>query len=670
MRGKRGGAGEEIFLSLSFCIISFGTACRERRTGRALGGPENCVTLKKRLNLDFKKKERDVFFLLIIFFPTRFFEGAKDFDASERARRRSARADRHSDYLRVRRAPPPGASRAGRGGKGTSIKKRGGRKDAKFGDRSNRVPQNGRRRRRPRSLSLTLTTAPASLPNQPTNQKNQPTNQKKQPTKKTNQPTNQAYGPGGLGVIAVSGVPGLGPARARLLPLAQRLASLPPRRRRELEDPASRFNFGWSHGKESLSDGRADVRKGSFYANPLLPEGKESPLDGTGTGADGGGEEEEGGDTAAASAAAAAAAALARFPGVCRPNVWPRDPSVLPELRPAFRETGRILADVAIAVAGACDAMLAAKQRRESEGGEGGGKGGGNGDGNSSAKEASSAETTTTTTTLRSLIESGDAAKGRLLYYYPPGQRNDSLSGGIDEEEEEGAEGGGGAAAAVEREEQGEEEGDEGEEDEEEEEEDRWGGWHVDSGALTALVRAMFLDERGAEVEDPGPGSGAGLYVRPRRGWRHRRSSGGELEPPEASNDEEQRQALPAAVRVSIPDGCVAVQAGEAAQVFSGGAIVATPHCVRGVGCGGAKKSKKSKGSSAGNSGVSRATFALFMQPRWDAPLEPCHQTAAAGGGSLLPPFAHSPESVGVARWRPGDTFGDFTERTFDAYYK
>ena len=93
------------------------------------------------------------------------------------------------------------------------------------------MPQNGRRRRRPRSLSLTLTTAPASLPNQPTNQKNQPTNQKKQPTKKTNQPTNQAYGPGGLGVIAVSGVPGLGPARARLLPLAQRLASLPPRRR-------------------------------------------------------------------------------------------------------------------------------------------------------------------------------------------------------------------------------------------------------------------------------------------------------------------------------------------------------------------------------------------------------------------------------------------------------
>ena len=115
------------------------------------------------------------------------------------------------------------------------------------------------------------------------------------------------------------------------------------------------------------------------------------------------------------------------------------------------------------------------------------------------------------------------------------------------------------------------------------------------------------------------------------------------------------------------------MQAGEAAQVFSGGAIVATPHCVRGV--GGAKK--KSKGASGGGSGsgsgeVSRATFALFMQPRWDAPLEPCHAGRGGGGeedGSLPLP-AHSPESVGVARWRPGDTFGDFTERTFDAYYK
>ena len=346
---------------------------------------------------------------------------------------------------------------------------------------------------------------------------------------------------------------------------------------------------------------------------------------------------------------------------------------MLPELRPAFRETGRILADVAIAVAGACDAMLAAKRRRETEADTEGGEGEGGKEG-SSAKEAAATTTTTTTTkaattteaattttteaatiTLRSLIESGEAAKGRLLYYYPRGQRNASSCGGGGEEE--------GAAedAAASASESGEEQGGD------EEEEDSWCGWHVDSGALTALVRAMFLDPQDREVEDPGPGSGAGLYVRPRRGWRHRRSStcGGEIET-DASEDGEQQEEAPA-VRVSIPEGCVAVQAGEAAQVFSGGSIVATPHCVRGIG-------KKTETSRSESNTVSRATFALFMQPRWDAPLEPSRVVFVGGGGGEKGggerELLHSPASVGVARWRPGDTFGDFTERTFDAYYK
>ena len=370
----------------------------------------------------------------------------------------------------------------------------------------------------------------------------------------------------------------------------------------------------------------------------MLPEGKESPLDGA----------IEGGRDAAA------AAALTRFPGVCRPNVWPRDPAVLSDLRPAFREAGRILADVAVAVAGACDAMLAAKQRREAAEAAGmetrGGGGGGN-DGDGSANEEATTKTKAAPT-LRSLIESGDAAKGRLLYYYPPGQRSTSACGGGDDAKERG-----GGAAAEDATAAPSTSGERREEDhrneEEREEEDGWCGWHVDSGALTALVRAMFLDPRGNEVEDPGPGSGAGLYVRPRRGWRHRRRSsstcgggggggGGEVEQ-EASadggDDDDYGQRAPA-VRVSIPEGCVAVQAGEAAQVFSGGSIVATPHCVRGV----AKKSKTSSGE--GEEGTSRATFALFMQPRWDAPLEP------SCGGKERGRLLHSPESVGVARWR------------------
>jgi len=82
--------------------------------------------------------------------------------------------------------------------------------------------------------------------------------------------------------------------------------------------------------------------------------------------------------------------------------------------------------------------------------------------------------------------------------------------------------------------------------------------------------------------------------------------------------------------------------------VASGGRIVATPHCVRaprgGTGADGARRR------------AARATFALFLQPRWDAP--------------LAPPPGVSPAAVGVARWRAGDTFGAFSERTVDAYYE
>lgn len=305
--------------------------------------------------------------------------------------------------------------------------------------------------------------------------------------------------------------------------------------------------------------------------------------------------------------------------------------------------------------------MLEAKRREAAGGGEAGkGKDDDDGDDAKEATTTTKATTTSTstTTTLRSLIESGDAAKGRLLYYYPPGQRNTSFCGeeGEGEEEKAAVAAASASAAPSENENENEEEVEEEEEEEVEEQEDNWCGWHVDSGALTALVRAMFLDAEGREVE-PDPGSGAGLYIRPRRGWkgsdlRRRSSSAAGETGPEAFNNEEKEddsEEAPA-VRVSIPEGCVAVQAGEAAQVFSGGAIVAAPHCVRGI-----KKSKSNKENNA----ISRSTFALFMQPRWDAPLEPS-----------VAPVRLSLESVGVARWRPGDTFGDFTERTFDAYYK
>lgn len=63
------------------------------------------------------------------------------------------------------------------------------------------------------------------------------------------------------------------PPRAAAIPTTERLRrwaqALPAEALQRCEDPLSRYNFGWSHGKESLASGSPDVNKGSFYANPL-----------------------------------------------------------------------------------------------------------------------------------------------------------------------------------------------------------------------------------------------------------------------------------------------------------------------------------------------------------------------------------------------------------------
>jgi len=78
----------------------------------------------------------------------------------------------------------------------------------------------------------------------------------------------QGFGPDGLGIVTVSGVPDFPALRRRLLPLAAALAALPDGVKSQLEDAASNYNVGWSHGKEALEGGRPDRLKGSFYANP------------------------------------------------------------------------------------------------------------------------------------------------------------------------------------------------------------------------------------------------------------------------------------------------------------------------------------------------------------------------------------------------------------------
>ena len=67
------------------------------------------------------------------------------------------------------------------------------------------------------------------------------------------------------------GVPALPDQRATLLPLASKLATLPPAVLSSLEVPDAKWSVGWSHGKERF-EGVVDTAKGSFYANPAYDE--------------------------------------------------------------------------------------------------------------------------------------------------------------------------------------------------------------------------------------------------------------------------------------------------------------------------------------------------------------------------------------------------------------
>ncbi|XP_028074093.1 uncharacterized protein LOC114276510 isoform X10 [Camellia sinensis] len=66
----------------------------------------------------------------------------------------------------------------------------------------------------------------------------------------------EGFGPNGLGILSISDVPEYSSLRQNLLRLAPRLACLPEDVKKELEDPNSRYNFGWSHGKEKLESGK------------------------------------------------------------------------------------------------------------------------------------------------------------------------------------------------------------------------------------------------------------------------------------------------------------------------------------------------------------------------------------------------------------------------------
>ncbi|PBL00949.1 Clavaminate synthase-like protein [Armillaria gallica] len=309
-----------------------------------------------------------------------------------------------------------------------------------------------------------------------------------------NRKTEHAFGsnPECLGIIIIKDLPpSYAVYRQRLLTLAYKFAKLDENVREQYTDASSSYSFGWSHGKE-IMNGKPDVLKGSYYANPLI----DSP------------------------SASISVQHRTEWPEYYAQNIWPKPGEKGVEgFEEAFKDLGRFVLDVGCALAAACQPFALSRF-------------------------------SDTSLSLPKLISTSQTTKARLLHYFPPSQNNPLPA--------------------------------------EDEPVDSWCGFHLDHSLLTGLTSAMYLSEGDGDFSEPtvvqSPSESSGLYIRTR---------GGEL------------------TKVSIPEGSLAFQTGEALEIATGGKLRATPHCVR-VGSGVADSSK-----------ISRETFALFMQPDTDQLLSP-----------------------------------------------
>lgn len=180
----------------------------------------------------------------------------------------------------------------------------------------------------------------------------------------------QAYGFNGIGLLTVSGVPGLLDARANLLPLGRRFALLDKEVQDKYEDENSYYSFGWSLGKEKL-EGKPDTSKGSYYANPQY----DRPVD-----------DEE---------------IIKKYPGFVSPNIWPTPE--IPEFEGYFKTLGQLIVNVGKLVAKQCDTYVKKEMPSYTEG------------------------------RLTRIIAESLSCKARLLHYFPAAApqetENDSKEG-------------------------------------------------------------------------------------------------------------------------------------------------------------------------------------------------------------------------------------------------
>ena len=147
----------------------------------------------------------------------------------------------------------------------------------------------------------------------------------------------------------------------------------------------------------------------------------------------------------------------------------------------------------------------------------------------------------------------------------------------------------------------------------------------------------MYLSSCGdQEVACPDP-ERCGLFVQPRCSTTTTSSTTAQLP-----------------VRVVVPSNHCAFQVGETAQILSGGLLQATPHAVL-------------HSRNPVMTGVTRESFAVFLEPEFGAPLDvPVGKTIEdCQGGEVHAALGLPPLS---ARWKAGQTFGDFHLATVSTF--
>ncbi|KAM3440582.1 hypothetical protein MY4824_002030 [Beauveria thailandica] len=195
----------------------------------------------------------------------------------------------------------------------------------------------------------------------------------------------QAFGPDSLGILVVKDVPEQFPRlRHSALSYASYLGNLPQQELEKLENAHAKYLTGWSLGKETLKNGKADTFKGSYYANCAFYV-----------------------DASLECARPTAAFSEETFPEYLSPNQWPAD-NVLPGFKPAVTDLCRLIIDVAVLVARACDRFAEKEIHGYPRG------------------------------YLEHVVSTSNTTKARLLHYYPQGKEHaDAADGDGDGDEDD-----------------------------------------------------------------------------------------------------------------------------------------------------------------------------------------------------------------------------------------